>query len=408
MSRDFRSITHKMAVGMLTLVTLPTAARDWDQWQGPDRNLISTETGWQADWTTKKPTRLWATNVGKGYSALSISEGRAYTVGNKGGQETVYCFDAELGKKIWSHSYRCGLVANLHSGGSAATPTIDADRVYTLSREGHLYCFRKSDGKILWNLNLTKELSLEVPDWGFSSSPLVDGEKLILDAGPLVAFDKNSGDQIWKTRNYNAGYGSPALFEDGKNRYVTILNNDALLLARIADGKVTAEFPWKTQYRTSSTTPIVHAGTVFISTAYNRGCALLDVRGGKFTKRYENKSMRNHMNNSVLFEGFLYGFDRTATPRRRAHLICVEHETGRVRWKQSGFGSGGITLVDKKLIVLGDEGELVIARANPEKFVALSRQQVLRGTCWTMPVLSGGRIYCRNELGDIVCLDVRN
>ena len=56
---------------------LPIAARDWDQWQGPSRNLISTETGWRADWKTKKPKTLWTTNVGKGYSAISISEGQA-------------------------------------------------------------------------------------------------------------------------------------------------------------------------------------------------------------------------------------------------------------------------------------------------------------------------------------------
>jgi hypothetical protein len=61
---------------------------------------------------------------------------------------------------------------------------------------------------------------------------------------------------------------------------------------------------------------------------------------------------------------------------------------------------------DGKLIVLGDSGELVVAEANPAAFKPLARAQVLGGKCWTVPVLSGGRIYCRNVRGDVVCLDV--
>ena len=67
---------------------------------------------------------------------------------------------------------------------------------------------------------------------------------------------------------------------------------------------------------------------------------------------------------------------------------------------------GALMAADGKLIIMSEPGELVIAQASPESFKALARAQVMGGKCWTTPVLSNGRIYCRNSKGDVVCLDV--
>ena len=60
-----------------------------------------------------------------------------------------------------------------------------------------------------------------------------------------------------------------------------------------------------------------------------------------------------------------------------------------------------------KLIVLSDEGELLVAPVSGDGFEPISQAQVIEGRCWTVPVLSRGRIYCRNAAGDLVCVDVR-
>jgi outer membrane protein assembly factor BamB len=77
-----------------------------------------------------------------------------------------------------------------------------------------------------------------------------------------------------------------------------------------------------------------------------------------------------------------------------------------VQWAQKGVGLGSLMAADQKLIVLSDRGELVVAEASPQSFKTLARAQVLGGKCWTQPVLSNGRIYCRNAQGTLVCLDV--
>jgi outer membrane protein assembly factor BamB len=64
-------------------------------------------------------------------------------------------------------------------------------------------------------------------------------------------------------------------------------------------------------------------------------------------------------------------------------------------------------LADGKLIVLGEAGKLVIADASPEGYKELASAEILRGKCWTVPVLANGRIYARNAAGDLVCVDVR-
>jgi hypothetical protein len=85
----------------------------------------------------------------------------------------------------------------------------------------------------------------------------------------------------------------------------------------------------------------------------------------------------------------------------------MEFATGQVRWSEPGLGIGTLMIADGRLILLGDAGDLVVAEATPEGYKPISRAKVLKQRCWTMPVLARGRIYCRDEKGHLVCLDVR-
>jgi outer membrane protein assembly factor BamB len=161
-------------------------------------------------------------------------------------------------------------------------------------------------------------------------------------------------------------------------------------------------YPWKTSHDVNAADPIVQDDFVFISSGYNHGAALLRIANGKPERIWENKQMRNQHNNSVLLDGALYGIDGD----NNSDLKCLEFKTGDVKWAQKGLGKGALMAADGKLIVLSEKGELVIAAADPSAFKPLARWQVLGGRCWTAPVLSHGRIYCRNAAGDLVCVDV--
>ena len=88
-------------------------------------------------------------------------------------------------------------------------------------------------------------------------------------------------------------------------------------------------------------------------------------------------------------------------------VTAYDTETGNEKWSKDGLGVGSLILVDGKLIVLSDRGTLLVAEASPKGFAPVAQARVLSGQCWTAPVLSGGRIFCRNSAGDLVCLDVK-
>lgn len=379
---------------------------DWPQWRGPDLNLISVDADFQTDWPEDGPPIRWKTKVGVGYSSVSVVGERVWTMGHADDKETVYCLSTKNGEVIWTHRYAGKLVDNLHKGGPGSTPTVDGDRVYSLGKEGQFFCLDKSDGQVVWKFNAGEALGVKTPEWGFTGSPLIVGDRLILDLGRIVALNKNDGEILWKSGLAKAGYGSATPLMFAGQKAIAVLNNEGLVVLDVNRGEELAFHKWKTNFATNSTSPIVFGNSIFLSTGYQRGCTLLGVNDDTLQTVYEKKTLSNHMSNSVVHKGFIYGFDGNAHRGRNARLVCIEAATGAERWAQKGLGCGSLMMAGDKLLVLSEKGELVIAKANPEKWEELARAQVINERCWTVPVLANGQVYCRNDAGELVCVDV--
>jgi len=384
----------------LLLATLATAA-DWPAWRGPHRTGISAEKFSVTQWPATGPKQLWKTNVGIGCATVSIANGRLYTMGNHKDTDTVWCLDAATGKELWKHEYTEALSPKLYEGGPNATPTVDGDVVFTLSKSGKLFCLRADTGKVVWTKNLATDFAIKTPGWGHAGSALVSADKLILNS---IALDKTTGRLLWKADEPPA-YGSPII---AFNNLVLLFNAKGLTLRDLATGKPVAHHPWKTSYNVNAATPIIDPDTrvgvdgdkIFISSGYNRGATLLQFKGNTLTPLWENKKMRNQLSTSILWQGHLYGINEDV-------FTCMEFATGEVKWTGgTGIRKGSLMMADGKLIILGDKGDLVIVEATPTAYKELARAKVLDGHCWSMPVLANGRIYCKTIPGDLVCLDV--
>jgi outer membrane protein assembly factor BamB len=223
-----------------------------------------------------------------------------------------------------------------------------------------------------------------------------------------VALDKSDGRVIWQSQAFKPAYASPVPMQLGDRTCIVSLNTQGIAVLDAADGSTLAFTKWETRFDTNATTPIIAGDRIFMSTGYDRGCALFRFTGSSLEKLYENKSMSNHMAACVLIDGHLYGFNGNSHQSRNVQLVCMELASGQVKWSQRGLGCGSLMAADGKLIVLGSEGELVVAPATPAGFQPAARMQVFdgRARCWTQPVLANGRVYCRAADGRVVCVDV--
>ncbi len=377
-------------------------AADWPVWRGLRRTGVSDEKGWTTNWGGG-PKRLWGANVGTGYSTVAAQGGRIYTLGASGGQDTVVCLDAATGRVVWRQSFRHGsrtYGADPNPTGSTTTPVIDRDRVYVLHREGLGACLDAASGRVIWQRDMRRETSGELPNWGFAGSPLVYGDSVIYNVGTSgIAVNKATGQVTWKSGNGKAGYAAPVAYTIGGVRGVAIFSGTALHGVNPGTGRVLWSHPWQTSYDVNAADPLIYGDKIFITSGYNRGCALLKI-GARPQVLFENKNMRCQFNSPVLIGDHVYGNDANT-------LKCLDLRNGNEAWQHRGIGNGGLMAADNKLIVLTDRGELFVAAATPARFQELARARVMSGVSWPHPVLADGKVYCRNNAGDLACFSVR-
>ena len=389
---------------ILLLAFTPFAyANDWPHWRGPNRDGISKESGWLANWPAAGPKKLWEGSVGVGYSSFSVSNGRLYTMGNVAENDVVSCFDAETGKLQWKHEYPCSSKDPNGYHGTRCTPTVDGGLVYTISRQGHFFCLDAATGKLKWSKDFKGDFGSEPPRWGFAGSPLIEKDWVLTEVSgkaSVVAFNKLTGKVIWQAGTDSAGYGSLIAFDLGGERCFLQFSADHLICRRMKDGSELWRFPWKTSYGVNASTPIIQGDAIFLSTGYGFGCARLKASSTGVQEVWRNKNMRNHANSCVLVDGFLYGYDES-------ELKCLDWQTGEVKWGTKAYGKGSLITADGKLILYGQSGKLGLAEATPAAFKELCSFQALTGKdTWASPVLANGRLYVRS-LDKMLALDVR-
>ena len=373
-----------------------SAAADWPNWRGPDSNGTSREVGWNPS-AVATPKVVWEANVGAGYSTLAVASDRVYTSGNfNKDTDAVSCLDASSGKTLWKHEYPEPLAPKYYSGGCSATPTVHDGKVYTVSKSGKVFCLDAVTGKVIWQ----RELGLKAPMWGFASSALVHGKAVIFNAGHAgVAYDMNNGQVLWSSADDECGYATPVPFEQEGKRRIALFAKDNIISVNPDNGKVLWTYPWKTEHDVNAADPVVSGMQVFVTSGYGRGASLVDFSGSQPQKVWENKNMRSHMSGPVLIGGFLYGFDDN-------RLTCLDWKTGEKKWDEKSPQKGALVAAGDKLIVIGESGRLAIIEASPTAYKEIAAAKVLDGRCWTMPVLSNGRIYVRNSDGHLICLNV--
>jgi outer membrane protein assembly factor BamB len=400
---------------VLTMVFLSPAraAQDWPQFLGPQRTGAYAGAPLLETWGPEGPKVLWRKTVGAGFSGPVVVKGRLLIFHRLANQEIVDAIDARTGAAQWRYAYPTVYRDDFgFDEGPRAVPVVQDGVVYTFGAEGQLHAVDLAKGTRLWSVDTMKAFEVPKGFFGSAGSPLVEGGRVLANVGGpkagVVAFDAGSGKVLWTATTAGASYSSPIGATINGRRYAVFLTRAGLAGLDPATGQVLFERPWRARVAASvnAATPVVVGDLIFISAQYGPGAGVLRLEGSTLTPLWtSDEALSNHYATSVHRDGILYGFH--GRQEFGQSFRAVELRTGKVRWSEERFGAGTVTLAGDRLVILRENGELVIAAASPDGFKPIARAKILMGTVRAYPALSDGFLFARNVDDTLIAVDLR-
>ena len=410
-----------IAVAVLWLNAATAKADDWPQWRGPNRDAVWNETNIIESFPANGLKISWRAPVGPGFSTPVVAQGRVFVtdaqISRSRARERVFCFDANSGEVLWTHSYQVDYAEwafdPKNPFGPRPTPIVDGSRVFTLGARGHLFCLNTRNGTVVWK----KKFENKSKDSAFTPSPLIESNLLILvldglPAGPcVVALDKNSGKEIWRAIEEPATMSSPIVVTAAGKRQLIVWTEGAVNSLEPLTGKSY----WRVRYP--------GAATYAIPTPVSQGNLLL-VNGVMFKLDHEKPgasilwpdgrppSRQTSSDTSApIFQG-----DHLFACNLSGALVCVEARSGRILWETNQVtatrngASIHITRNGKTALLFTDNGDLLRAQLAPEGYREISRARLLNPTypfgnkkcAWTPPAYANGHVFARSD-EEVIC-----
>lgn len=411
-------------------------ADEWPQWRGPQRDGVWRETGIIGEFKSDRIEAVWRQPIGSGYSGPTVADGRVYVtdrIVEPEQIERVHCFDWKTGEKAWSYQYACDYTIG-YTAGPRASVTVDDGRAFALGAMGHFHCFDAASGKVLWMHDLNDEYKIEesrrMPIWGIASSPLIYQGLVIVSIGAtndasIVAFDRQTGKERWRTLNDRAQYSAPILVQQAGRDVMVCWTGDSVAGVDPESGKVY----WRVAFTPHKmpigiATPVVDGDRLFVTSFYD-GSLMLRLRQDEIdAETIWKRSGRDEKNTDALhsiistpvLEGeYIYGVDSYG------ELRCLEAATGdriwedqtatpRNRWSNIHFVRNG-----ERIWMFNEMGELIISTLDSKGFHEISRARLIdptpeqlsgngrrTGVCWAHPAFAHKHVFIRND-SEIIC-----
>jgi outer membrane protein assembly factor BamB len=380
---------------------LSLATGDWPAFRGPDREGVIPGIRIATDWNAAPPRRLWHRRVGPAWSSVIVIGDRLFTQEQRGEEEAVVCYEASTGNEVWAHADPVRFWEAVSGAGPRATPTFAAGRLFTLGATGILNCLDAATGERLWSHDVAAEAPAKPPMWGYSSSPLVVEDKVIAFAGGdgsrnLLAYRTDSGEPAWAAPASHDSYSSPQLATIAGRRQCLLLGDHGLTSVDPATGTVLWQFGWvQAGAPRAVQAHVLGSSRVLAGTLSGPGVALADVthEGDRWTvaEVWATTQMKPEFPDFVVHQGHAYGFDG-------ALFCCLDLASGKRRWKEGRYGRGQVMLLPEQslLLVVSEQGEMLLLAADPERHRELGRFRALAGKTWNHPVIAHGRLFVRN------------
>ena len=408
---------------LLGLTGTPSAADDWPQWRGPDRDGKWHETGIVRELPDEIPLK-WSAPISGGYSAPAVAGGRVFVSDRvaEEGLERVLAFDQETGRALWTHSWSADYAGIAYPGGPRAAVQVKGGRTVVLGAVGQLVVLDAGTGEPIWERDLCKAYGVELPEWGFGAAPVFEGDLLIVptgggEGGTLIAFELDSGKVVWRALSDEGNYASPVIIDQAGKRVVVLWTATRVVGVDAKDGGVLWEYPFVPKNRAFGiATPVVAGDRLFVSGFYD-GCRLLQLAGDEpaveelWRRRGPNERTTDGLHcliSTPLVRGdHLYGVDSYG------ELRCLALADGSRLWEdrsavpRSRWATIHMVENGDDVWMLNDRGDLILGRLSPAGFEELARGHLIDptrgqlerrdGTVWSHPAFAGRCIFARND-----------
>lgn len=434
------------ALTLLTFLVTPAIAEDWPQWRGPNRDAIWDAKGIVDELPPGQLEYQWSVDIGPGYNGPTVADGRVYVMDRhvppgqlRDQYERVVCFDSETGNELWKHEYAAAYTID-YTAGPRASVTVDGDRVYTIGSMGHFHCLDAASGNVIWSHDLENEYEVNLPIWGITASPLIYKDLVIQQVGGpdacMVAFDKNSGTQVWKSLDEKASYSSPIIIQQAGQDVLVCWTGESLSGLNPMTGKVhwSHSMPPR-KMPIGIGTPIVSGELIFVSSFYDGSLMVraasdsltselvwraigTSEKPGKTGTREVNLGqgvpedgavygVHAMIGTSIIQDGYIYCVDSYGQFR------CLEAKTGKRMWEDltavphNRWATIHMVRQADRVWMFNEAGELMIARLAPTGLSIIQRSQLIEptkiqlarrdGVCWSHPAFAEQSIFARND-----------
>lgn len=390
---------------------------DWPAFRGPNRDDVVVGESLRTDWDARPPKQLWKHPIGSGWGAFAVIGRRAWTMEQRGENELCVCYDIETGRELWTHADAARFSSPQGGVGPCSTPTVNDGKVFTQGATGILNCLDAATGQRVWTRNTLEDAGSPNLSWGQCGSPLIVDGLVIVSPGSndlasqvsksaVIAYHRGNGEKAWAAGSRIGSYASPHYATLYGVRQVLIYDGLGLMALSPENGHELWTFLWTNNPQVNAVQPIlVDDQRVLIGSGYGQGSALIgfnqnDKSGSNDANAlWQSKQFKLKFNGGVRRHDYFFGLDE-------GMLTCLSLQSGQRRWKQGRYGYGQMLLVEDKLLILTEEGDVVLVPATPESPRELARFHAIDGKTWNHPALSRGRLLIRNS-DEAACFDLR-
>ncbi len=384
------------------------AGESWDQWMGPQRNGLFALEKTPEQWP-KNLKQAWKIKVGTGHASPLLVGDRAYVFSREDNREVMRCIDVDTREALWTQAYKApykikNQAGHGHGKGPKSTPAYADGRLYAVGIGGVVTAYRAEDGKILWQKKYRDRNLAATPDFGACMSPLVWNGRMFAylgsrQGGALIAYDLDTGDELWRKNGETPGYASPVIASFNGEPHLIAMSDKRCFGVNPDTGAELWEKKWVTRYGCNIVTPIVVGDRVILSD-FDAGVRAFRVkRGDGGWTADENLwavgDVAMFMSTGVLRGDKLFGLSH----KRRGQFFKLDVKTGEIAWTGEGGGpeSAGVFMTDRWGFILTTESELHVFDPAQRDLKPVASYRVADSPTWALPAFGENAILIKDK-----------